>query len=181
MPDDCNCGNKPPPEPSKCWPNDTDYLDGKSEIELPPERFTKVFWDADILDLDDKNKNDTILGTEELFKVRFRVELRGRLWKCITGDWLFDLGFTPIGREGAFLLSSLLPGDPNFGFPNWRGCDTLCIERVVTVPPGTIKLVPGEDTVVFEVAAKVELRCCDGHIAVAGYEALEEYQFFRGA
>jgi hypothetical protein len=80
-------------------------------------------------------------------------------------------------------LSSLLPSDPNFGYPNWRGCDEkgLCIERIVTVPPGTIKLERGEDTVVFEVAAKVELRCCDGHIAVAGYEALEEYQFFRGA
>jgi hypothetical protein len=179
MSEDCNCRKKPP-EPSKCWPNDPDYLDGKSEIELPPERFTKVFWDADILDLDDKNKNDRILGVEELFKVRFRVELRGRLWNCIAGDWIFDVGFTPIGREGAFLLSGVLP-DPNLKYPNWRGCDRLCIERIVTVPPGTIKLNEGEDTVVFQVAAKVELRCCDGHVAVSGFEPLKEYQFFRGA
>jgi hypothetical protein len=50
---------------------------------------------------------------------------------------------------------------------------------VVTVPPGTIKI--QGDTEVYEVAAKVELRCCDGHVAVAGYEALEEYEFFKGA
>jgi hypothetical protein len=112
--------------------------------------------------------------------VRFRVELRGRLWKCITGDWIFDVGFTPIGREGAFLLSGVLP-DPNLKYPDWRGCDRLCIERIVTVPPGTIKLNEGEDTVVFQVAAKVELRCCDGHVAVSGFEPLKEYQFFRGA
>ncbi len=178
MSEDCK-GCRKPPEPSVCWPNDPDYLDGKTEIELPPERFTKVFWDADILDLDDKNKSDTILGTEELFKVRWRVELRGRLWNCITGDWYFDLGFTPIGREGAFLLSSLMPNDPNFTYPNWRGCDTLCIERVITVQPGTIKI-PG-DVEVFEVAGQIDMRCCDGHIAVAGYEALEEYEFFKGA
>jgi hypothetical protein len=143
----CEDCKKPPPEKSVCWPNDPDYLDGKTEIELPPERFTKVF--------------------------------KGRLWRCITGDWLFDVGFTLIGREKSFFLSSLLPGNPNFGYPGWRGCDTLCIERIVEVPPGTIQL--QDDTEVYETAAKVELRCCDGHIAVAGYEALEEYQFFQGA
>ena len=93
MTEDCECRKKP--EPSKCWPNDPDYLDGKTEIELPSERFTKAFWDADILDLDDKNKHDTILGTQELFKVRFRVELHGRLWKCMTGDWYFDVWIHP--------------------------------------------------------------------------------------
>jgi hypothetical protein len=163
-----------------CWPNDPDFLDGKVEIELPSERYTKVFWDADILDLDDKNQHDTILGTEELFKVRFRVELRGRLWRCMTGDWMFDVGFKPIGPGRGFYLSSLLPGASGFTYKGWRGCDAMCIEQVVTVPPGTITLPQGTDTEVFEVAAKCELRCCDGHVAVAGYEALEEYEFFRG-
>ena len=166
-------------EKSVCWPDDQDYLDGKTEIELPSERYTKVFWDADILDLDDKNKRDTILGTDEVFKVRFRVELRGRLWRCITGDWLFDVGFHPIGPGPGFYLSSLLPGDPNFAVKDWKGCNTLCIERVVTVPPGTIKI--QGDTEVYEVAGKLELRCCDGSVAVAVYEALEEYEFFKGA
>jgi hypothetical protein len=169
------------PVRSVCWPKDPDYLDGKTEIELPPRRYTQVFWDADILDLDDKNKADTIIGTEQAFAVRFRVELRGRLWLCMTGDWMFDVGFKPIGTGPGFYLSSLLPADPGFVIKGWRGCDKLCIEQYVTVPAGTIKLDDNIDTEVYEVAAKVELRCCDGHVAVAGYEALEEYQFFRGA
>ena len=167
------------PVQSKCWPNDPDYLDGKTEIELPSERYTKVFWDCDIIDLDDANKHDTIIGTEEEFQVRFRVEMRGRLWRCITGDWLFDVGFKPIGPGRGFYLSALLPGNPGFEFKGWRGCDTLCIEQLVTVPKGTIQI--QGDTEVYEVAAKCELRCCDGHVAVAGYEALEEYEFFKGA
>jgi hypothetical protein len=169
------------PVRSVCWPDDPDYLDGKTEIELPSRRYTQVFWDADIIDLDDKNKADTILGTEQAFQVRFRVEMRGRLWRCITGDWLFDVGFKPIGPGRGFYLSSLLPGNPGFEVRDWRGCDRLCIDQYVDVPAGTIKLRDGQDTEVYEVAAKVELRCCDGHVAVAGYEALEEYEFFRGA
>jgi hypothetical protein len=169
------------PVRSVCWPDDPDYLDGKTEIELPSRRYTQVFWDADIIDLDDKNKADTILGTEQAFQVRFRVEMRGRLWRCIAGDWLFDVGFKPIGPGPGFYLSSLLPGNTGFEVKDWRGCDRLCIEQYVDVPPNTIKLRDGQDTEVYEVAAKVELRCCDGHVAVAGYEALEEYEFFRGA
>ena len=156
------------PVRSVCWPEDPDYLDGKTEIELPPRRYTQVFWDADILDLDDKDKADTIIGTEQAFAVRFRVELRGRLWRCMTGDWMFDVGFKPIGTGPGFYLSSLLPGDPGFVVKGWRGCDRLCIEQYITVPPGTIKLDDSIDTEVYEVAAKVELRCCDGHVAVAG-------------
>ena len=63
----------------------------------------------------------------------------------------------------------------------WRGCDTLCLEQNITVPAGTIKLPDDKDLVVYEVAAQAELRCCDGHIAVAAFEALEEYEFFKGA
>jgi hypothetical protein len=166
------------PQEPPCWPNDPDYLDGRTEIELPSEKLTKAYWDADVLDLDDKNVHDTILGTEELFKVRFRVELHGRLWKCIAGTWRFDVGFTPIGPGTRFNLSSLLPGDPNFEFRDWKGCDTLCIERVVTVPPGTIRI--QDDPEVYELAAKFRLRCCDRFDAVVGFEPLEEYEFFRG-
>jgi hypothetical protein len=176
MREDC----KKDPVPSKCWPTDQDYLDGKTEIELPPEHFTRVFWDTDILDLDDKNQKDTIIGADQAFKVRFRVELQGKLWQCIAGDWVFDVAFTAIGREQSFYLS-LLVNDPNFEVKDWKGCDPkdLCIERFVNVPPGTIQL--QGDTQVFTVAATLELRCCSGHIAVAGYENLKEYQFFKGA
>ncbi len=167
------------PQRSRCWPDDRDYLDGRAEIELPSERYTRVFWDTDILDLDDNNVRDKILGTQEQFQVRFRVELRGRLWKCMTGDWFFDVGFKPIGPGPGFYLSELMPGVPGFEVKGWRGCDALCLEQAVTVPPGTIRI--NRDVEVFEVAGKLELRCCDGSVAVAGYEALEEYEFFKGA
>jgi hypothetical protein len=48
-----DCKEKGPKE-SKCWPNDSDYLDGATELFLPSERYLKAYWDADILD-DDKN------------------------------------------------------------------------------------------------------------------------------
>jgi hypothetical protein len=35
------------------WLNDRDWLDGKTEIELS-SRHLRAFWDADILDVDDR-------------------------------------------------------------------------------------------------------------------------------
>jgi hypothetical protein len=166
------------PTTSQCWPDDADYHEGKTEIELPSERYIKAFWHTHILDLDDEYKRDTLIGTQELFKVRFRVELVGRLWKCMSGDWVFDVSFTPIGRGGGFILSAVIPPD-SLVVADWRGCDAPCIELVVEVPPGTIQ-VQGE-LEVYEVGVQYYLRCCDGHIAIAGYEPLQEYEFFQGA
>ncbi len=101
-------------EPSVCWPDDPDYLDGKTEIELPSERSPRCSG-TPTLSISTTGTSTTIIGTEEVFLVRFRVELRGRLWKCMTGDWLFDVGFKPIGPGHGFYLAALLPGDPNLG------------------------------------------------------------------
>jgi hypothetical protein len=162
-----------------CWPDDRDWLDGKTEIFLSTKHL-KAHWDADIID-DDKNKHDTILEREEAFQVRFRVELEGRLWRCICGHWCFNLGFTAIGRGEDFNLSDVLPDPKQLHVKDWKGCDRRCIEVCVTVPPGRI---PADRCgTVYEVAAWFELRCCGdcddekSHLAVAGYEALEEYQF----
>src|SRR5215469_18547861 len=76
--------------PSKCWPDDPDALDGFTELFLPSETYLKAYWDCDILD-DDKNPLDKIIESNEAFQVRFRVELRGRLRKCICGHWCFDV------------------------------------------------------------------------------------------
>jgi hypothetical protein len=163
-----------------CWPGDPDWLDGPTEIELPSERYLKAYWDADILDIDDKNPHDTIIERTDTFKVRFRVQLEGRLWRCVCGSWCFNVGFTAIGRGKDFNLSDVLPDASVLELRDWKGCETRCIEVVVTVPPETI---PAEHCgTVYEVAAWFELRCCDygkeeGELAVAGYEALEEYQF----
>lgn len=167
-----------PPTSPPCWPKDKDWLDGKVELEEGLPRSLRAEWDADILDVDDRNKHDRIIERDDKFLVRFRVQLQGRLWKGMTGSWCFDLGFTPIGKgtsKGSFNLSDVLP-NADLCVNNWTGCQSQCIEKEVTVPPGTI---PAEKrSTVYEVAAKFELRACDDDLLlIAGMEALEEYQF----
>jgi hypothetical protein len=157
-----------------------DWLDGATEIELSA-RHLRAYWDADILDTDDKNKHDTIIERKDSFEVRFRVYLKGRLWKCICGHWCFDVGFTSIGDGPNFNLSDVLPDPSVLQVPDWKGCDGLYIERCVTVPPNRI---PTEHCgSLYQVGAKFELRCCGGcndensHLAVAGHERQGEYMF----
>jgi hypothetical protein len=171
-----------PPIKPPCWPNDPDWLDGLTEIELPSERYLKACWDADILDTDDKNWSDTIIERKDTFKIRFRVQLEGRLWKCICGDWCFDVGFTAIGDGEDFNLSDKLTDRSVLRLHDWKGCETRCIELYVTVPPGTIPA--GDCGTLYQVGAKFELRCCSdperecsGHLAVAGHEPQGEYMF----
>ena len=38
-----------------------DWLDGATEVLLPTRRHLRAYWDADILDIDDKNVHDTII------------------------------------------------------------------------------------------------------------------------
>jgi len=166
-----------------CWPDDPDWLDGQTEIELST-RHLRACWDADILDLDDRNKHDTIIERKDAFEVRFRVELKGRLWRCICGHWCFDLGFTSVGKGQHFNLSDYLPEPEKskLRICNWKGCETRCIEVCVRVPPGTI---PTEHCgSLYQVGAKFELRCCGdcdddcgGHLALAGHEPQGEYMF----
>ena len=157
-----------------------DWLDGATEIELT-SRHLRAKWDADILDVDDKNKHDTIIERKDEFVVRFRVYLKGRLWKCIEGCWCFDVGFSPIGDGRRFNLSDLLADKTEFHIRDWKGCNGLYIEKWVRVPGGTI---PVEQCgTLYEVGCKFELRCCgccgdeDSHLAVAGHEPQGEYMF----
>lgn len=193
------------PTKAPCWPDPPGWLDGATEILLPSSKYLKSHWDADILDIDDKNVEDTIIERKDKFKVRFRVQLEGRLWKCICGHWCFDVGFTAIGKGKHFDLSEVLSADDRrkLRICDWEGCDTRCIEVCFTVPPGTI---PVEHCgVMYEVGAKFELHCCDdcdsccdddddngngngngndddddddhGSLAVAGHEPLGQYMF----
>ena len=160
---------KPP-----CWPYDKDWLDGQTELNLPKGALN-AYWDTDILDVNGVAPG-TIIGTDDPFKVRFRVELVGDLWSCICGSWCFDLGFSAIGKGTNFDLSDKLADKSKLEIKDWRGCDTTCIDLTVDVPAGTI---PSDlCSTVYEVAATFELHCCDDHVAVVGYEALEEYQFY---
>jgi hypothetical protein len=159
---------------STCWPNDPDYLDGRTKIDLPSEKYLRAYWDVDILDPEEEPSHRIIDASEE-FTVRIRLELIGALWSCIAGDWRFDLRFSPIGKGTGFDLSDILPTD-SFTVKDWKGCDTRCIEKYVTVPANTI---PTEHSgTLYETGAVFELYCCGRSAAVVGYEALEEYQFF---
>jgi hypothetical protein len=158
-----------------------DWLDGATEVLLPSRRHLRAYWDADILDIDDKNVHDTIIERSDAFEVRFRVYLKGRLWNCIGGRWCFDVGFTAIGDGPDFNLSDVLPNPDELHIPDWNGCRTRHIDLCVTVPPCTV---PAESCgTLYQVGAKFELRCCGdygnerGEVAVAGHEPQGEYLF----
>ena len=167
------------------WLEASDWLDGKTEIELST-RHLRAYWDADLIDTDDKNKHDTIIERKDSFEVRFRVLLEGRLWRCICGCWCFDVCFTAIGKGEDFDLSDVLTGPERekLRIKDWKGCEGRYIDICVTVPPGTIPA--GRCGTLYEVGAKFELRCCcgdddgdecGGELAVAGHEHLGEDMF----
>jgi hypothetical protein len=158
-----------------------DWLDGATEIELPSRRHLRAYWDADILDLDDRNKHDTIIERTDPFEVRFRIYLKGRLWSCIGGDWCFDLGFTPIGDGPRFNLSDVVADPSELRINDWRGCRGRYIDKCVYVPGCTIPA--GHCGTLYQVGAKFELHCCgdcedrDNYLAVVGHEPQGEYMF----
>lgn len=161
------------PYTSTCWPGQ-DPLDGWTELPLSPAVMT-AYWDTDIIDTSGIPSAKSIRVTDP-FDVWFRVELVGSIWHCMAGTWEFDVGFTAIGSGGSFDLSELFnAGDLDVA--DWKGCDSLCIEKRVTVPANTIPI-SGRGTV-YELAARFFFVCCDGHTAATGAEALEEFEFYR--
>lgn len=162
-------------------PEVPDWLDGATEILLPTERHLRAYWDADVLDVDDKNVHDTIIERVDPFEVRFRVYLKGRLWSCIGGHWCFDVCFTAIGDGEDFNLSDVLPNPAELQIADWSGCKTRYIDLCVTVPRCSI---PVERCgTLYQVGAKFEMRCCGGcndersYAALAGHEPQGEYLF----
>jgi hypothetical protein len=180
---ECGCKPQPcgPPCARQCWPGEDDWHRAHTRIELPSERYLKAFWHAEILDVNSPNPHDRIIERRDPFLVRFRVELEGRLWRCIGGHWCFNVGFTAIGAGDDFNLSQILPDPSVLEIPDWTGCDKLCPELSVPVPGNVIPA--GYCGTVYEVAAWFELRCCGGcqdpnsHLAASGFERLGEYQF----
>ena len=146
-----------------CWPDDHDYLDGRTEMFLPSQDGEEIrgYWDSDVLDLVGHSLRGQI-NVGEPFQVRFRAETRpGELWADATGDWTFDLAFSPIGSGSGFNLSNLLPSPSVLKVGSWRGADTRCIEVVATVPAG---LLP-ESGGLYQVAAVIAFQPTGGKIA----------------
>jgi hypothetical protein len=164
------------PTKAPCWADDKDYLDGRTKIDFPSEKLLRAYWDTDILDPEDEPSH-RIIDAGEAFKVRIRLELVGDLWTCVCGDWCFDLRFTPIGKGTGFDLSDLL-GDDSFSVKDWKGCQTRCIELLITVPPDTIPVEKCSGTL-YECGAVFQLFCCGERAGVVGSEPLEEYQFYK--
>jgi len=120
-----------------CWPDDQDYLDGRTRMFLPSQDGEEVacYFDTALLDLAGHSMRGHI-NVGEPFQVRFRAEARpGELRVDASGDWTFDLAFSPIGRGSGFNLSDLWPSPSVLKIDGWRGADTRCIEIAATVPP----------------------------------------------
>jgi hypothetical protein len=80
--------------------------------------------------------------------VRFRVQLEGRLWKCICGCWRFDLCFDPCGEGTGFNLSGVLPDSERRKLRMWIPQEER-ISASTAAPPahdGAIFIVHGSDT-----------------------------------
>jgi hypothetical protein len=170
-----------PSKPMKppCWPNSKDWLDGKTEIEEGLLTGLKAEWDADIFDPDDPNKRDTIIEADDKFKVRFRVQLQGKLWSAMTGTWYFDLGFAPIGNptpRGSFDLSQVIPNPAQLSVAGWNGCKDQCIEVELTLAATDIPA--NSPSTVYDVVGKFALESC-GQLVLVGHESLPDYQFTR--
>jgi len=155
-----------------------DFPEGATEIGLPSETALKAYWDTDIYDTNGVNPGN-IISIADDFEVCFRIELWGGLWRCICGTWCFDLCFDPCGSGAGFNLSEYWADAEReniFHVKDWKGCDTLCIERCVTVPAGRI---PAERcSTLYEIGATFQLFCCDKPAPVVGYDALGHYQFY---
>jgi len=171
MPDN----EKKVPYPSKCWPDDRDWLDGKTELQIPPSSALRAYWDADLTDAFGIPPG-SIISVQDPFNVRFRVELVGDLWHCICGSWCFDFMFTAIGEGPDFNLSSKLPAGA-LDKKDWEGCKEMCIDLPYTVPAGTV---PADACgTLYDVGAKFALRCCEGDRAiVVGYENHSRIEFY---
>ena len=155
------------PRPSKCWPGDD--LDGYTEI-YPQFPMLRAYWDSEILDTSGV-PSQPIIGVSDPFDVRFRLELVGPAWRCMAGDWAFDVRFDEAGGPADFKLSSLLSADA-LTVKDWKGCDKTCIEFQYRVPANTVQ------ESVYELTSTFGLSCCGKPAAIVGFEPLEEYQWY---
>lgn len=153
--------------PSTCWPGED--LDGYSEF-FPPQPVFQLYWNATVNDLS-KIPSLQIIRVADTFEVRFRLELRGSGWQCMSGDWHFDVAFDEQGGPGDFMLSSKLPADA-LTVKGWRGCNTSCIEHSYTVPANTI------DPAIYRLTARFQLHCCDKPAAIVGFDPLGDWMWY---
>ncbi|HEY2191936.1 MAG TPA: hypothetical protein VGH76_06495 [Actinomycetospora sp.] len=152
-----------------------DPLDGYTEVDLPSVRHMRVLWDIDIID-PEGDPHDRIIEANDPFKVVIRVQLKGRLWSCVSADWWFDLGFSPVGAGTGFNLSTYVP-EQQLWQKGWPGCGGYrSLELEIPVPANTI---PTERCgTVYQCTGRFEMYCCGKPAGVAGFEPLGQYDFY---
>jgi hypothetical protein len=165
-----------------------DYLDphhppgheyGVIEIYKPPSHALGGKWYAEVRD-EYGVAPETIISTQDYFKVSFHLWLSGDLWRCICGDWCFDLCCRPCGHGETVVLSDIPELAPQLMVLDWKGCmkDALHFWVTLTCPPGTIPA--GRKNTLYDVKATFQmLDPCKEPTAVVGYQDLGQFQFYN--
>jgi hypothetical protein len=152
---------------------------GVIEVRKPPSSALDGYWRAELRDQYGVEPS-SIISTQDPFVVAFHLWLSGDLWRCICGDWCFDMCFESIGGGHEFCLSDLPNIEPQLSVRDWVGCrpHALHFWVVVTCPPGTVP--GGKKNKLYRVGATFQmLDACKKPAAVVGYQGLGEYQFYN--
>lgn len=152
---------------------------GVAEFRKPSSQALDGYWRAELRDQYGVDPG-TIISTQDPFVVAFHVWLTGDLWRCICGDWCFDMCFESIGGGPELCLSDLSNIEPQLSLRDWTGCAPRARHFwvVVTCPPGTIPA--GKKNRLYRVGATFQmLDPCKHPVPVVGYQALGEFQFYN--
>ena len=165
-----------------------DYMDphhppgqeyGVVEIYKPPSNALAGKWYAEVRDEYGVAPN-TIISAQDSFQVSFHLWLSGDLWRCICGDWCFDMCWQPCGHGETVVLSEIPDLAPQLMVLDWKGCvkDALHFWVTLTCPPGTIPA--GHKNTLYDVSATFQmLDPCKEPAAVVGYQDLGRFQFYN--
>jgi hypothetical protein len=159
--------------------DDTPPTEGVVEIYKPSSDALKGSFTAELRDKYGV-KPETIIKAKDHFEISFWVWLEGDLWKCICGDWCFDMTFESGGPSREIRLSDFAEIAPDLMYRDWKGCrpGALHFHVTVKVPAGTIPA--GDKNRTYDVVASFQmLDACGNPAAVVGHQELGRYQFYN--
>lgn len=154
-------------------------IDNAVEFRKPASSALDGYWTAELRDAYGVEPR-TILSVEDPFVVAFHVWLSGDLWRCICGDWCFDMSFESIGGGAELSLSDFPNIEHQLSLTDWKGCapGARHFWVTVTIPAGTVPA--GPKNKLYRVAATFQmLDPCGKPVPVVGYQSLGEFQFYN--
>lgn len=152
---------------------------GVVEIRKPSSQSLEAYWRAELRDQYGVDPG-SIISVNDPFVVAFHVWLTGDLWRCICGDWCFDMSFESIGGGAELSLSDFPNIEPQLSLTHWKGCapGARHFWVTVTIPAGTVPA--GPKNKLYRVAATFQmLDPCGKPVPVVGYQSLGEFQFYN--